>query len=136
MVFDPAIGKTVMYGGMSMEPDTYSLNDIWAWDGSDWTQLQPPPFPAGYLGTEFVNGPHASILLIVDQNDSRQSLSMWSWSAGTWSRLDTVAPACGFCTSAYDPALDATLMVANPLGTPGAMDQVWAWNGIAWSERS
>ncbi|MHB8590288.1 MAG: hypothetical protein ACYDA0_15835 [Candidatus Dormibacteraceae bacterium] len=40
MVFDGAVGKIVLYGGMVTAPSGNTLkNDLWAWDGTTWTQI-------------------------------------------------------------------------------------------------
>jgi hypothetical protein len=43
MLFDEAIGKIVLYGGtvVSLDPTWTGTtkNDLWTWDGSNWTQV-------------------------------------------------------------------------------------------------
>jgi hypothetical protein len=42
MAYDPAINKTILYGGYN---GTSLLTDTWAWNGSTWTQLSPTTTP-------------------------------------------------------------------------------------------
>ena len=50
MTFDETSRRVILFGGKdSNAPDTYGLDDTWAWDGSTWTELDPCcrdyPFP-------------------------------------------------------------------------------------------
>ena len=132
MVYDPAISRTVMYGGMTMEPDHPPLNDMWAWDGSDWSALPAPPQDLG--STQLAYGPSGRLVLTsaVSPNLS----TMWTFGGATWQKFDVLTPDCFFCALGFDSVRDVTVMVTNPLGSPRAADQVWTWNGVQWSERS
>jgi hypothetical protein len=40
MLFDGRLGKVVLYGGAVVSPSGNTVkNDLWAWDGSNWSQL-------------------------------------------------------------------------------------------------
>ena len=145
MAYDPAIGKTVMYGGLAMEPDHPALNDMWAWDGTDWSALAAPPLANDYLVTRLAQGPNG--LVVLTTTDPSRSLdgrhpggaasnSTWTFDGVAWKKLEVSTPDCVFCTLSFDPVRNMTVMVTNPQGTPGASDQVWAWDGVRWSEQS
>ena len=134
MVYDPAISRTVMYGGMTMEPDHPPLNDMWAWDGSAWSALPAPALDTANLAPQFAFGPNGRLMLTA--SDSSQSSTTWTFDGTMWEKLDVVTPECFFCALEFDPLRNVTVMVTNPSGAPGAADQVWTWNGTRWSERS
>ncbi len=131
MVFDPALGKTVMYGGAVLEPDHDGLNDIWAWDGTDWSALPAPVLPQGLgtSGTQMAFAPGGKLILMA-------SGATWTFDGSTWAELKAATPVCEFCELAYDPVHQVTVMVTNVLGGPFTANQVWTWNGSVWTERS
>ena len=46
--YDPALSAIVLYGGVDPSSARPSpINDTWSWNGTDWSQLQPAPSPAG-----------------------------------------------------------------------------------------
>ena len=136
MAYDPAISRTVMYGGLTMEPDHAALNDMWAWDGSDWSPLPAPALDSAYLVTQFAYGPDGRLVLTTTDPSRSESNSTWTYDGATWKKLNVSTPDCGFCALSFDPLRNVTVMVTNPNGRPGAADQVWTWNGMHWSERS
>lgn len=134
VAFDAAIGKTVLYGGSALEPDHPPLNDMWAWDGTDWTQLMSPPVQSDLLVTQLGYSPDGSILLTATGQNLQAEI--WKWRGPDWSKLDVATPGCFFCELAYDPARKQTVMVTNVQGRPDSAAEVWVWNGVRWSERS
>ena len=49
MAYDAATGQVVLFGGYSVDPNTYdpiSYGDTWVWNGSTWTQAGGRPFGA------------------------------------------------------------------------------------------
>ncbi len=134
MVYDPTIARLVMYGGMTIEPNHLGLNDMWAWDGTDWTQMAVPSLEGQSQVTNLAYSPDGSLLLTAA--DPSQTAATWRWSGGAWTKLDATTPVCYFCELAYDPVHKLTVMATNPLGNPTAVDAVWVWNGITWSQRS
>jgi hypothetical protein len=135
MVYDPTIGKTVMYGGMSLEPDHPGLLDMWAWDGTDWSSL--PALPAlGGIATALAYAPDGALILTVWDGQSPGSSATWTWHGSSWVKLDVTTPDCVWCELAYDPKQRVTVMVTNPKGAPIAFNEVWTWDGARWSQRS
>lgn len=132
MVYDPSISRTVMFGGMTMEPDHPPLSDMWAWDGNDWSALPTPTHtdPA----TQLAYGPNGE--LVLTDASGPQATSTWTFDGTIWKKLDASTPDCFFCALNFDPLRNVTVMVTNPDGRPGAEDQVWTWNGVRWLERS
>jgi hypothetical protein len=130
MVYDPTVGRTLMYGGMSIEPDHAPLTDMWAWDGTDWS-----PLPAPALGedqaspVEIAYAPDGALVLTTID-------ATWAWHGSDWVKLDAATPACFWCELAYDPVHKLTVMVTNTAGHPLAVNEVWVWDGARWSQRS
>jgi len=52
MVFDQALGRIILFGGASSNPDATSasptvFDDMWTFDGTTWQQLHPATIPSG-----------------------------------------------------------------------------------------
>src|SRR5438105_4060688 len=52
MVFDQALGRIVLFGGASTNPDATNaspavFDDMWSFDGTTWQQLHPTSMPSG-----------------------------------------------------------------------------------------
>jgi hypothetical protein len=131
MVFDPLLGKTVMYGGTALEPDHPGLNDVWAWDGTDWSAVPAVGLPdaPGFSATQMAYAPGGKLILL-------GSGAGWSFDGSRWMQLQGVTPGCVFCELAYDPVHQVTVMVTNQHGAPYSANQVWTWDGSVWTERS
>jgi hypothetical protein len=136
MVYDPTLGRTVMYGGMSMEPDHPALLDMWAWDGSDWSPLPVPPAPGDFFATALAYAPDGALIFITTDGQSPGSATTWTWHGSGWVKLDVATPDCVWCELAYDPKHHVTVMVTNTKGAPNAFNDVWTWDGAHWSQRS
>jgi hypothetical protein len=129
MFYDPALGKVVMYGGASIEPDHDYLKDAWAWDGSDWTPLPGPPIPNSYETGQLTYSPGGNWMLLLGS-------TMRLFDGIRWLEAGNAPVTCGYCAVGYDSLHDLTVLVANPLGAPSQADQVWVWDGVTWTERS
>jgi hypothetical protein len=129
MFYDPALGKVVMYGGASIEPDHDYLKDAWAWDGSDWTPLPGPPIPTSYETGQLTYSPGGNWMLLLGS-------TMRLFDGIRWLEAGNAPVTCGYCAVGYDSLHDLTVLVANPLGAPSQADQVWVWDGVTWTERS
>lgn len=137
MVYDPAIGKILMYGGMAIEPDHAPLNDVWEWDGHDWSALPTPALGMGNPITQLAYARTGGLLLLAnDFNGLSGPEAMWTFDGARWTKVDASTPACIWCELAYDPIRDVTVMVTNPKGAPYSANAVWTWNGVRWAERS
>lgn len=137
IVYDPTIGRTVMYGGASIEPDHPALGDMWAWDGTDWSPLLAPPIPVDlYPATALAYASDGALILTTTDVSRSQSNATWTWRGSSWTRLDVATPDCVWCELAYDPVRKLTVMVTNADGNPMGLNQVWVWNGARWSQRS
>ena len=63
MAYDSLRGQTIVFGGISYETSTY-FADTWAWNGSAWTQLNPPHNPGARSAAAMVfDVAHSQVLL-------------------------------------------------------------------------
>src|SRR5207249_4651240 len=78
--FDTATGQFIVFGGTSASGSL--LNDMWAWNGSSWTQMFPPPLnpsaagPAARSGATMVyDSGHNKLILFGGQTASGSGTS-------------------------------------------------------------
>ncbi len=130
MVYDAAIKRIVMSGGMSIEPDHPALNDMWAWDGTDWSPFPAPPWTDLMTpGAPMAYAPDGAVILVSGEET-------WAWHGSVWVKLDAITPTCIWCELTYDPVRKLTVLVTNTAGHPLAVNEVWVWDATRWSRRS
>jgi hypothetical protein len=62
--FDPASGDVVAFGGCVCSTTSDFANDTWAWDGTNWNQVQTDHVPLGRVYAAAVDGTASSPLLM------------------------------------------------------------------------
>src|SRR5262249_10870349 len=105
MCFDPALGKTLLFGGRAAFPITTPW-DTWSWDGTTWTELKPATSPPPRR-TVAVTDPRNGRVLVFGGSPAVQSLvysDVWAWTGSTWARLaPSASPTLtGLQVQAYD----------------------------------
>src|SRR5262249_52803788 len=127
LAFDRDRGRVVMFGtsdGLGSSPD-----DLWEWDGTNWTQIVatvgPSADPGG--GIVFDSALHRTIWLGVRKTTS--NVAMWRWDGATWTQL---APAHVPSVEAIGPmAYDAKRDRIVAFGNGGT----WTFDGVDWQVR-
>ena len=151
MVYDSTRGRTVVFGGYKFQAPTYGnavmTNDLWEWDGTDWTQIVSTTGPPS--ARTQVSMCHDSVrgeVLMIgggafnpNPGDSRAAVNaLWAWNGTQWSvRTSLPTPAGNAAPHVYPPsafAFDAHRGVAVLLGPFFDSDNpVWEWNGTTWN---
>lgn len=145
MVFDPAIGRIVLFGGYlgtSLTAGTY-LNDTWEFDGTTWAQVStsasPPPrnFAAAAYDPSL-----GGILLFGGNGTGSVSLGdTWEFNGTTWVQLSPPAspsPRSGAAAS-YDPGIGEVVVFGGiqynaTTATNTYLGGTWAFNGETWAK--
>ena len=131
MAYDPARGRTVLYGGFSLDGAT-ELHDVWEWDGSSWTRVSGGPSDVLARGAAHDEKAGAFYLIGYDASAGHVVLDRWDGTALT--RTGAAGPGC-------EPALRAVAGLGATRGgilSAGSCNQVhpfesWRWDGAAWS---
>jgi hypothetical protein len=79
----------ILFGGQ----DTSYLGDTWAWDGTNWTQLQPATAPSarGYASAGALLG---TMVLFAGMAGGGSTFDdTWVWNGATWTQATGPAPA-------------------------------------------
>src|SRR5712691_4541920 len=132
MVYDPDIGKMVLFGGSGV--DAYT--DTWLFDGTRWTA---GPAPAQgmtsrtFFGMSYDESLHKVVVLGGDGANDVWSFDGTAWSAGPLLPSDFRGQ--DRVRIAYDPDLGGTLLFGG-IGSGMASDDLWMLRGGAWTQIS
>jgi hypothetical protein len=125
-------GRLILWGGQMTPNSTAPTDQTWAWDGTDWTQLQPATSPTRELGSGMAYDP--SWHLVLFGGYSPRTPDTWTFDGMVWT--DHPASASGppfvtYPTVADDAGRSTVVMFGGNAWSP--TDQTWLWNGTSWS---
>ncbi len=108
MWYDSKLHKTVVYGGIgrrSFNGRIERYSDMWAFDGSNWTELKPSTRPSARFGAHVAVDPRTNVTIlyggmVVETVDEKKNLQKqtygqdtWEWDGTNWRRIETPASA-------------------------------------------
>ena len=136
MWYDTARGVTMMFGGQA-QPSGAVLNDTWAWDGVDWTQLQPANSPPGLWSIEAAYDlarDRAVMFAGALGNPPVRSQSTWEWDGAGWSQVTTqTTPQARWGNKAtFHLARQRVVMTGGDVGGGANGDDAWEFDGYDW----
>lgn len=148
LAYDGRTGQLVLFGGQQLnDPRTGVLainpsNQMWNWNGTDWTQLNPAKLPAARADAAMAYDSATSQLMLFggmgaaavgDFGDT------WSWNGSSWTHLSPGPgpPARSGAGVSYDAAAKALVLEGGSSfdttnGTLAPLRDTWAWNGSRW----
>lgn len=134
LVYDPSVGALVLIGGFVQKPladgSTFvgGLDDIWKWNGSDWSLVGHSHFPL-YLSGSGLSGFDPASKEVVAVGD----LGTLSWDHTTW-RVVTNPPAWQGAEVTYvDPTSGALTALADFTNPDYSLTyRLESWNGARW----
>lgn len=150
MAYDSWRDRVLLFGGTvscEFDPDTGNeicqrLEDLWAWDGSEWELLSasgPPPRAGAALAFDSMRGTTVVTGGFGEQPSflcSGPLTDTWEWDGWSWAfRMDDGELLRWTPVAAYDPHRARTVvrtgLECDISGYPGT----WEWDGTGWSER-
>jgi hypothetical protein len=152
ITYDSRRGRTVVFGGSKFPAPNYPLgsgvisNEIWEWDGSDWTQVvsaNPPP-PGRTSPMLCFDSMRGEVLMLggallnpqpPDYYGSRKIL--WAWDGAQWTQRGTIpgGGASDYVGGEQGFAFDAQRGVAVLFGSFSESNYpVWEWDGAVWKK--
>jgi hypothetical protein len=148
MVFDPALGVVVMYGGRDVPPleaeatgfGTISYSgDTWTWDGSDWSQQHPAHHPILFQPSATYDYARQQIVLV--GSTPSFSAETWTYDGFDWTHQTQAdgkpAPSRMYMPLSFDPASKTVVTFGGymPSGSDQtALTAVWEWDGRTWTQ--
>ncbi len=138
MVFYPAIGVTVLFGGCADPVCSSQLGDTWIWDGKNWTDLTPASGgPVARGGHSLTYDPVGGAVTLFGGVGAHGALNdTWELQAFSWSQASPARspPARAFHGATYDAARRATLVFGGESASAAALSDLWSWNGANWTQ--
>jgi hypothetical protein len=146
MVYDPAMGATLLYGG-----NTYStlFGDTWAFSkAKGWTQLTPAVSPPPLQGASMAYDPTTETVVLfggslshIGQNGVNSD-ETWTWDGVTWAQqLPPVSPpARGWNATngmVFDYQLGKVVLFGGYTDQFIIMNDTWEWDGTSktWTQQ-
>jgi hypothetical protein len=117
----------VLFGGGGVSAN---YNDTWEWDGTTWTQAQPPTAPSARVWHRLAwFSLTQRVVLFGDISGTVADL--WEWDGQQWTQRPTSSMPLAGGKLAYDPGRQRVLMYG--AGSPPANFWMQAWDGASWS---
>jgi hypothetical protein len=137
--FDEVDGTFVVFGGSwSCGELGCPRNDMWAWDGTDWTEEHPAHRPSARSAAGMAFDPVVGGLVLFGRGASDDPRSTWTWDGADWAStrpLPSPQPRSG-SGMVYDPGLVKVLLFGGITVTDGSnlhsFNDLWAWDGTSW----
>jgi hypothetical protein len=135
MTYDPVRQQVLLYGGFSDAAGTAPLDDLWAWDGSSWTQLCTTspcnggqrPSARGAGGMAFDHHRGRAILFGGQENGGAYPPGIWEWDGVAWRPPSAGGPEGRAAMAvAYDAARRAVLIYGGSVGS-GSRADTWEY---------
>ncbi len=139
LTYDGARKQVLLFGGNRVlfgtpqDRNTF-LNDLWAWNGSAWRQIETPTAPP----------PRAEAAMTYDEARQRVVLfggyrmaegkfapfgDTWEWDGSEWRQVATEGPSPrNGAAMTYDAGRRRVVL----FGGKGASDETWEWDGSDW----
>ncbi|MCU1430717.1 MAG: peptidase and in kexin sedolisin [Actinomycetia bacterium] len=141
LVYDNATQRSYLFGGYSIPGGTV-FDDVWAWDGTDWTDVTSTPRPSARSGASATYDAARGVVVLFGGSCSTSTscADTWEFDGTTWTqRSPAHAPAAREgAAMAYDPAAGTTVLFGggdSNLGVSGTVyGDTWQWDGTDWSQ--
>jgi N-acetyl-anhydromuramyl-L-alanine amidase AmpD len=139
MVYDEARGEVVVFGGYPMGAlPNLIANDTWVWNGSDWTQRNPPISPPNtYYHAMAYDAARQQVVMFggVEPGFGVRRFDTWVWDGTTWIQKHPAnSPQVTYAmATAYDAARGEVLLFGGVDINGFARNDTWVWDGSNWT---
>ena len=139
MVYDPATGNVVLFGGLYNGSTRYA--DTWTWDGTNWTPLTTAHSPTGGRASASMvyDAATGNVVLFGGINTSGGTVGdTWIFNGTDWTPASpTNSPSArNSYAMAYDAALGEVILFGGLDQNDDDNNDTWAWNGSSWTPLS
>ena len=86
MAYDPKGNRVLLFSGAARTPSMVTYNDTWAWDGTNWTRLNPTTVPRERAGARMATDTaRKRIVMFGGRYDTNAYLGdTWEWDGTDW----------------------------------------------------
>ncbi len=126
IVYNPKLGKTVMYGGFfgnaTQGIDEVYYDDVWEWDGENWTEVDTTNTPDGTQGFLAYHPIRDEMIMSGVQAFTGVVRETWAFDGTTWRKLGPLPENGSFLR--WDPETNQLLFLGE--------NTIWALEGDEW----
>lgn len=90
MVYDAALGRVLLVDIVPTSSNTWGFDDVWEWDGANWTRVKPKNLPPNRSGFAVAYDGSRQRMLLHGGADSRglpYFTDTWEWVGDSWVEL-------------------------------------------------
>jgi hypothetical protein len=145
MAYNPATGKTYVFGGTDPMMSANEFADLWEWDGARWSKVATETSPSVRSSAAMAYDPARKNLIMFGGTSSSGRVTpndTWEWSSATrqWTPMkikDSPAPRLAHAM-VTDTTRGKILMFGGSVSTPEGSAELWEWDGTSqtWADRS
>jgi hypothetical protein len=119
MVYDPARGRTLLFGGGTWSP---YFDDLWQYDGAGWTEIALDLAPPERQSGRMVFDPTRDLVVLFGGGNAGTLSDLWEWDGTEWTEIAlATAPSPRCCYSyAHDTSRHETVLF-------GPDDETWIY---------
>jgi hypothetical protein len=145
MVFDPALGVVVMYGGRDVPQSAADATgfgtiaiatDTWTWNGSDWSPQHPAHHPVLFFPSAIYDYARKQIVLV--GSTPTFTSETWIYDGFDWTHQAQAdgkpAPSRMYERLSFDAASKTVVTFGGYSPNGSDLTAVWEWDGRAWTQ--
>jgi hypothetical protein len=137
MAYDDAQHRVLMFGGFgSSGASLRPLNDLWAWDGQQWSFLGAGgPGARGDMLAAW-DGVRNRLVVYGGANNDESLGDTWEWDGSDWTQHATSGPTIRrHFGGGFHEARGRVVLFGGLIGETPAAD-TWEWDGQQWAQRA
>ncbi|MBI3734771.1 MAG: hypothetical protein HY259_15130 [Chloroflexi bacterium] len=135
--YDSRRQQVVVFGGYGYYPPGF-FDDLWQWDGTDWSERTATTRPPARCCMAFAYDSQRDALVLFSGNGGGCCLltDTWEWINKTWmQRLPANSPVGRtFATSSYSPQGGYTMIFGGEDANLVFHSDTWLWEGTNWTQ--
>lgn len=139
LVYDDHAGVSILHGGWS--GGTVYKSDMWAFDGTNWTQITPAsgtPSARGFHSMAYDRARQRIVLfggLFIGTSTIYYG-DTWEWDGTAWSNVTPInsPPPRAYHTLTYDSTRQRVILYGGFSFDSGTFGDTWEWDGESWTQ--
>ena len=140
MTYAPGLGGVFLFGGESFGPNVASLNDLWLFDGTNWSQVAQPQGPTARRSHTLTYDEARGRLVMYGgyEGSGTPTTELWEYDGTAWQLRPTAinpGPRYGH-SMVYDSLHRVAVLYGGQINntTNQYPTDTWLWNGTGWSQ--